>query len=985
MPSIAYNGNGIYKSIDGGETWNYLALADKGIISKITVHPTNPMHLVVASMGNPYIRDAERGIFVSKDGGTTWVKTLYVSNQAGASDLVMAPSSPNIMYASFWDRIRNNQESILSGPSAKVFKSEDGGISWIQLSNGLPTGRLGRTGLAVSQTNADKLYVVFIDSLSAPQGLYKTTNGGTSFSSVNIASLDDSCGDFGWYFGKIRLNPNNDEDVYFLAILLWRKQAGSSSWIAAGGGHADCHDLVFCPSGRRYWANDGGVYRNDPGQMVWAKSKNLPTTQFYHTTYNHHDPNKYWAGAQDNGIQKGAGGAGYNNWTSVFSADGFRCAFHPTDPATFWVEIQNATIHKTTDGGNSWQFGSPSLGSTDRCNWDAPFFISKFNANKLYSATYRAYISDGNGWASISPDLTDGIILSPRFHTVSCLTESPLVPEKLIAGTSDGNVWRREPTGGWVKINGTLPDRYVTSVHCSPTLPNRLFVTHSGYRDNESIPRIHRSDDNGATWVNISGDLPQAPINDLFVMPGQADAVLFVATDAGVYFTKNFGTNWERLGSNMPVIPVFDLEDNPVKKELVAATFARGIWTMKFDSIFAQSPVPTISITGSITTETGEGIRDVHISNTKTETDGGYIITQVPGCEDYTLIPYRNDNLLNGLTTYDLVLISKHILGIEPLGSPYKMIAADANKSNSITTSDIVSLRKLILGIDTALAGNTSWRFLPLQHQFGNTQNPLLTPFPEKIELQTTTVPLTGNDFIGIKVGDVNGSVAPNALLSNDDRAADEWALHVADQSFEQQEQVYVIIPRQGKDLVSLQFTLSFDPEALQFDRIEPLSTCIGMQHFGIQHLEDGLINMAAEDLKDEPLVRIVFQARKAGRLRDVLKLSDNPTPSLAYRHDGQAFAPVLFEAGQHQATISFSPNPFGEYGTQLYIGMQGKTNAQEQFLLEIFDNQGIRVFKQEITPEQVFVLPAKVFPVSGVYHWQIPTLRQSGKLVFVR
>ncbi|MBL7828521.1 MAG: hypothetical protein JNJ57_17945, partial [Saprospiraceae bacterium] len=150
VPSIAYNGNGIYKSSDGGETWNYLALADKGIISKITVHPTNPMHLVVASMGNPYIRDAERGIFVSKDGGTTWVKTLYVSNQAGASDLVMAPSSPNIMYASFWDRIRNNQESILSGPSAKVFKSDDGGISWIQLSNGLPTGRLGRTGLAVS-------------------------------------------------------------------------------------------------------------------------------------------------------------------------------------------------------------------------------------------------------------------------------------------------------------------------------------------------------------------------------------------------------------------------------------------------------------------------------------------------------------------------------------------------------------------------------------------------------------------------------------------------------------------------------------------------------------------------------------------------------------------------------------------------------------------------------------------------------------------
>jgi hypothetical protein len=361
---------------------------------------------------------------------------------------------------------------------------------------------------------------------------------------VNISSLEDACGDFGWYFGKIRVNPTNDDDVYFLAILLWRKAAGSNSWLSAGGGHADSHDLIFLPSGRRFWSNDGGVYRNEPNQMFWTKCKNLPVTQFYHTTYNPHEPHLYWGGTQDNGVQKGTGGPAINNWTSVFSADGFRCAFDPNDPETFWVEIQNGTIHKTTDGGSTWQFGTAALGTSDRCNWDAPFFMSKFNSSKLYSATYRAYISSGSGWGSISPDLTDGIVFAPRFHTVSCLNESPVLADKLIAGTSDGNVWRREPNGSWIKINGNLPDRYVTSVHGSPTLPNRLFVTHSGFRDDEYIPHIHRSDDNGASWKDISNDLPQIPVNDLFILPNHADSVLFLGTDAGVYVSRNSGLNW---------------------------------------------------------------------------------------------------------------------------------------------------------------------------------------------------------------------------------------------------------------------------------------------------------------------------------------------------------------------------------------------------------------------------------------------------------
>ncbi|MEO6759192.1 MAG: hypothetical protein ABIO24_07035, partial [Saprospiraceae bacterium] len=207
MPSILFNGNGIYKSTDAGETWQYLGLAEAGIVSKIVLHPTNPQILFAATMGNPYVRDAARGVYRSTDGGQNWQKVLMISNQAGASDLVINALNPQVLYASFWDRIRNNQESVIYGPHAQVYKSSDGGSTWTQLGGGLPTGIMGRTGLAISTQNPDKVYAVYIDTFSRPGALYKTIDGGQNWSPVNITALSDATGDFGWYFGKITLDP----------------------------------------------------------------------------------------------------------------------------------------------------------------------------------------------------------------------------------------------------------------------------------------------------------------------------------------------------------------------------------------------------------------------------------------------------------------------------------------------------------------------------------------------------------------------------------------------------------------------------------------------------------------------------------------------------------------------------------------------------------------------------------------------------------
>lgn len=975
MPSLVFNGNGIYKSTDAGNTWQHLDNAPSGIISKVLIHPTNPDILWAGAMGNPYVRDNDRGVYKSTDGGNSWTQVLFVSNQAGASDLVFSAANPDILYASFWDRIRNNFESVAYGPNAKVYKSTDGGNTWTLLGGGLPTGVMSRTGLAVSQTNPDKVYAVFIDTLFTPGGLYKSTNGGSTWTVLNILQLEDACADFGWYFGKIHVNPTNDEDLYFHGIHLWRKAINGSGWAIAAGGHADSHDLIFTSSGRRYWANDGGVYRND-GQMSWAKSKNLPTTQFYRTTFNPHEPDKYFAGAQDNGVQKG-NGLNPNNWVQVFSADGFSCAFDPNDPEHFWVEIQNGTIHETTDAGDTWQFGSAALGTTDRTNWDTPFFMSSHTPNRLYAATYRAYARDqGSGWGAISGDLTDGLILDARFHTVSCLNESPVVANKLVAGTSDGNVWRREANGTWVNISQGLPDRYVTSVHYSPTFSNRIFVTHSGFRDNLNTPHIHRSDDNGNTWQSISADLPQLPVNDLFVVPGFSDQVLIAATDAGVYFSTNAGDNWNRLGGNMPYIPVFDFTHNPVKKEVVAATFARGVWTFPLDSIFAQQSPVNVSMSGSILDEMGQGVVEVIVYNGLTDADGNFQTPTVPGCATYTLAPERDDNPLNGLTTYDLVLISKHILALEALNSPYKMIAADANKSGSITTFDIVQLRKLILGIDTALANNTSWRFIPNSFTFPNPQNPFQSTFPETLDVPLQAASVSDLDFTAIKVGDVNNSAAPGLAGQMDDRTSEPWPLDI---QWERQGDLWVgTVTALNPHFTAFQSTFQFDPEIWQLESVQPLWQELTEDNFGRQYLKTGQLTVAhgaAYPVSQQgplALFRLIFHGRKMATEPPVIGIVQWPTQALAYRENGTAMMPVL--APNPLATVQIFPNPFGQNGCWI--------ESREAGLLEVTDVDGRVVLRKNVPSGENILLGASEFPAAGTYYWKLG--KNSGKILFL-
>lgn len=597
-PSISIHpgiGDGLWKSTDGGASWTHLGLADKYIITKIIVHPNNPNTLYVAAMGLPFERDNNRGVYKSINGGQSWQQVLFVSDQAGAIDMEMLASDPETLFAASWDRIRNNHESLVSGTNSKIWKTTNGGANWTALgsANGLPDGPVSRIGLSAVAANPDYIYSVVVDTTLNIKGMYQSADKGNNWSELSTDGLDlGFMGGFGWYFGKIFVNPYNVNDLFVLGVELWRSTDGGGSWFQATPPwwtyevHADAHDMAFVDLNTFLLATDGGLYRTEDDGGLWQKIENIPCNEFYRVAYNPHFPDFYYGGLQDNGTTAG-NSAFINDWPRLLGGDGFGPAFHPTDPNIIYYETQNGGIYGTTDG-SFFDNATSGIDPTDRRDWDMPYLISPNDPNYMYTGTYRVYQSFGHpaSWFPISEDLTDGNIFGERYHIISTVQESPLSAELLYVGTTDANVWRGNPMAGtWVNITGNLPERFVSAVRPSPNNQDRVFVTHTGYKDNDHNAHIHRSDNQGSSWTDISGDLPNLAINDLLVMPGHQDSVLFVATDAGVFGSLNGGTHWEKLGDKMPSIQVFSLGLNVEKKTLFAGTFGRSLYSFPLDSI----------------------------------------------------------------------------------------------------------------------------------------------------------------------------------------------------------------------------------------------------------------------------------------------------------------------------------------------------------------------------------------------------------------
>ncbi len=609
ITGYAQNGRGIYKSTNSGEDWQKIGLEEAGIIAEVGISKANSDIVYAASMGIPFLRTEERGLYKSTNGGEDWEKVLYLNDSTGVIDIEVHPEDPNIVYAASWTRIRNNEESVIEGDQVGIFKTIDGGDSWIRLSNGLPEGQLVRPGLAMFEGNPDVIYSIFVhnnqDTLCSSgyhlEGVYKTSDAGASWSAVSTGEENGlPCtvlGGFGWYFGQIRVSPHDEDILFILGVDGYATEDGGQSWSLATPGwftyevHADLHDLVFSGS-NIYLVTDGGAYKTNIAmeEWEWQDIENIVATQFYRVALSPHEAELYFGGAQDNGTT-GGNEAGINDWPRIFGGDGFQMIFHPTNPDIYYVETQNGRIRVTLDGGESYQNGTSGLNGSR--NWDMQYIMSSADPSILYTGTnkmFRSISEEAPEWVEISGNLTDTLDSYGLRHNITTLDESPVNSNILYCGTSDGFVWRSLDFGAtWTQINDGLPRRYISDIKASKFEENTVYLTIQGYKDNDNTPYIYKSTDNGDNWESINGDMPRIAINDILLSPAdEDDATIFIGTDGGVFFTRNGGANWERLGDNMPIFPIFDLEITPDDK-LVAGSFARGIYTFDLNQLDQSS------------------------------------------------------------------------------------------------------------------------------------------------------------------------------------------------------------------------------------------------------------------------------------------------------------------------------------------------------------------------------------------------------------
>ncbi len=611
VTGFPFVGDGLWRSTDAGATWTNIGLEETRIISRVRVHPMDSNLLYVAAMGLPMATNPDRGVYKSTDRGATWTRRLYISDSTGMSDLLIDPTDPNRLWACGWDRVRRSNYSIVYGPGARVYRSLDGGLNWSAV-YGTPGAQQCRIGLDQDPADPDHLIAQVIagGSSSAPlfetDALVESFDGGDNWTPYNVSfpNSENAMGGFGWYFGKPRFNPFVPGEVHMLGVNLWRTQNAGISWselAPSGLVHADKHDMVWQDASTALLATDGGLFRTTNGGSSWTRVDDIPNTQFYRATLNPHASGEVWGGAQDNGTSSNSGVG--KDWDYRFGGDGFHADFNPANPSIVFAEYQNGAIVRSTDGGLFFDWFANTLPFADRRNWDMPYVHSKF-VEEVYAGTYRLYRSPSGGfsdnWTPVSGDLTKGILTFANYHTLTTIAESPLNPGLIYTGASDGRVSRTDDGGGsWITLdpNG-LPNRYVTDVEASFLDTNRVYVVHSGYKNNDNTPLIHTSADRGATWTSIAGSgasgLPQLGINNLEISPYN-DSTLFVANDAGVYATTDMGQNWFVLATGMPSVNVYDLELDTASGELIAATHARSMYRTDVSDLLTppQDSVPS--------------------------------------------------------------------------------------------------------------------------------------------------------------------------------------------------------------------------------------------------------------------------------------------------------------------------------------------------------------------------------------------------------
>jgi len=586
--SVTYGGLGVFKSSDGGLNWQNVGLGDTRYTGKVIVDPLDPDRVYVAATGTLFSLNSARGVYRSTDAGMSWDHVLFVSDSTGAIDIVQDPVDTDVIYAAMWERRRTPDSRRYGGRTSGVVKSTDGGESWTYLAGGLPSGAdVGRIGLALSAANHTTLYAIYADDTGYFMGVYKSLDSGENWARVNDTALQSGYfySSYGWWFGTIVADPTDENIVYADGITMYKSTDGGASWFEiAWSNHVDHHAIAIDPwdHNRVIEGNDGGVYTSTNGGTSWNKSLDLPVTQFYTGEIDHSSQDRLYGGAQDNGTLRTWDGA-VDDWEEIFGGDGFYVLVDPTNSNTIYAEYQYGALSKSTNGGLTFRSVLDGVNSNDRRNWATPVAIAPSDPDRLYYGTYRLYgTTDGAGyWTAISGDQTNG----PGggnlvFGTITTIAVAPSDPRVIYSGTDDGNVWVTFDGGQvWNDIGASLPERWVTRVAVDPRDPLKAYVTLSGFRWDSPLPHVFKTLDGGSNWDDISGGLPEVPVNDIVIDPQSGD-YLYVGTDTGVYRSSDGGVSWEDMNDGLPVVPVTDLTLHSPTRTLSAATYGRSMFTV---------------------------------------------------------------------------------------------------------------------------------------------------------------------------------------------------------------------------------------------------------------------------------------------------------------------------------------------------------------------------------------------------------------------